>query len=216
MNERAGRSRTIDRFDGRILGAGSTLGVRIVVGDWARSPLGAFTDVMVAAADGTRCLLAPSDEVGEYVSSTYHFEEVRVVPVSLRETPGAKGVTWLIEAGPLVVSFRIGDRTRTGRFLRALPAPFATSRVASVLGDPIARRLHPGVRTYGSAGNGRREYYGARDQRAVVALEGSWRGEDLGGIAPLDPAPDFGFSSAPRRPSLTRVRTTVTRPASRS
>ncbi|GAA3619983.1 hypothetical protein GCM10022199_25530 [Marihabitans asiaticum] len=209
--------RVTDRFDGQILGAGSTSGVRLVVGDWADSPLGAFTDVMVATADGTRVLLAPSAQVGDYVSATYHFDEVVTCPVELQHNGiNALGWTWQVDAGPLRVSLRIGDRTGTGRFLRALPAPFATSRLASVLGDPVARVLHPGVRTYGSAGNGRREYYGARDQHAVISLSGTWHGTDLGAIAPLDPAPDFGFSSAPRRPSLTRVRTTVTRPAGRS
>ena len=36
-----------ERFEGQIAGLGSTSGVRVVVGHWARSPFGAFTDAMV-------------------------------------------------------------------------------------------------------------------------------------------------------------------------
>ena len=41
-----------DRFSGRIAGVGSGSGVRVVVGHWVDSPLGSFTDVMVAEPDG--------------------------------------------------------------------------------------------------------------------------------------------------------------------
>ena len=39
-------------FTGRILGVGTTSGVRLVVGVWDTSPLGGFADVMVEQADG--------------------------------------------------------------------------------------------------------------------------------------------------------------------
>ena len=68
----------LDRFRGRILGAGSTSGLRLVIGDWTCSPLGAFTDVMVATAQGRRILLAPDEAVAQYVSATYTFDEVRL------------------------------------------------------------------------------------------------------------------------------------------
>lgn len=206
-------ARVVDRFHGHILGAGSTSGVRVVVGRWDRSTLGDFADVMVADADGRRLLLAPSDEVAEYVSATYSFDEVVRCPVTVVEPGrGTKGWTWEVGAGPLSLVVGLGGRTRTGTLLRAVPAPFAGSRAAAVLGDPVARLVHPGVRTAGSAGGGRREYYGARDQWAVTSLDGTWRGEPLGALAPVDPPPSFGFSSTPRPPSLTRVTTTVTRP----
>jgi hypothetical protein len=48
------------RFSGAIAGAGSSSGVRLVVGRWLDSPLGAFADVMVQDAAGNRTLLAPS------------------------------------------------------------------------------------------------------------------------------------------------------------
>ena len=61
----------------------------------------------------------------------------------------------------------------------------------------------PGVRTAGVARPGRREYYGALDLCRVVGLSGRFDGADLGGLAPMQPACDFGFSSAPRTPSVT-------------
>ncbi|MCZ0206010.1 hypothetical protein OZK63_11360, partial [Streptomyces sp. UMAF16] len=79
----------------------------------------------------------------------------------------------------------------------------------SALTDGPARLLLPGVRTRGSAGAGRREWYGARDLRAVRALTASFDGTGLGTLAPVDPPVRFGFGSVPRRPSLTRVITTV-------
>ena len=206
-----GVTRTIDRFDGRILGAGTGSGLRLVVGDWHRSPLGGFTDVMVATADGRRLLLAPDDAVADYVSSTYTFDEVVRCPVGLTETPTKGGRRWVVEAGPLSVGIEIGARTATGWLLAPIPGPLARSRALATLADPVARRVHPGVRTRGTAGQGRREYYGARDQHAVTRLAGTWGGADLGALADVRPAPDFGFSSTPARPSLTRVTTTVVR-----
>jgi hypothetical protein len=66
-----------------------------------------------------------------------------------------------------------------------------------------------GVRTRGTAGGRRREWYGATGVRAVTALTGSFDGADLGGLAPVEPPCRFGFSSTPRRPTVTSLRTTI-------
>ena len=65
-------------FTGHIAGAGSSSGLRIVVGSWHESPFGAFADVMLQTADDERVLLAPDDEVAEFVASTYRFDRVEV------------------------------------------------------------------------------------------------------------------------------------------
>ena len=199
----------LDRFRGRILGAGSTSGLRLVVGDWWDSPLGAFTDVMVATPDDRRVLLAPDDEVAHYVAATYSFDEVRVGPVALQVDDDV----WRLDAGPLRCTIGLGGRTALGLVLRTVPERVGRSRAFARLCDPVARRLLPGVRTVGSAGGGRREYYGAHDQHRLTSLGGTWEGADLGALAPVSPAPRFGFSSTPVAPSLTRVTTTVVRPA---
>ncbi|GAA2791844.1 hypothetical protein [Mycolicibacterium pallens] len=67
----------------------------------------------------------------------------------------------------------------------------------------------PGVHTAGSAGQGRREFYGVRRSRRIVSVSGAFGGRDLAGVAPLLPAVGFGFSSAPPDPQIVAVTTTI-------
>ena len=53
------------------------------------------------------------------------------------------------------------------------------------------------------------EAWSIEDVVAVTGLRGSFDGLDLGTLADVDPPCRFGFSSVPRRPSVTRVVTTV-------
>ncbi|WP_245172762.1 hypothetical protein [Streptomyces achromogenes] len=202
--EAARRRRTL-RFEGWIAGLGTTSGTRIVLGHWQRSPFGPFSDVMLEHPDGERLLLAPTRETAGFIAGTYVFDTVRVVPVRVGVADGA----WTVAAGPLRLRFVTGRRGPLGLLLRAVPAALARRPAWSALIDGPARLLLPGVRTRGSAGAGRREWYGARDLRAVRALTASFDGTGLGALAPVDPPVRFGFGSVPRRPSLTRVITTV-------
>lgn len=204
----AGRRGREDVFDGRILGVGTASGVRIVVGRWDSSPFGSFSDVMVALAAGRRVLVAPDEEIADFVRQTYRFEDVRIAPVTVQgdTTPGA---AWHVEAGPLRLRARVGGRTALGRVLRLVPPSWAAAPGFTALTDPIARLALPGVRTRGSAGGGRREFYGAGDMHAVSEVEAEWDGVALGPIAPVTPAPRFGFGGTPRRPGIVAVRTTI-------
>lgn len=193
------------RFDGHIAGAGCAAGVRVVVGRWPRSPFGSFSDVMLQDATGTRTLLAPSRPLVDFVATTYSFDRVQVCDVTVVAGPDR----WRVEAGPLQLELGIGRRTPAGWLLRAVPRPVAAAPAWSGLIDPIAARLMPGVRTRGSAGNGRQEWYGALDQHAIAWLTGSWQGRDLGALARVAPPVGFGFGSVPPAPSLVRVVTTV-------
>ncbi|MBS4752243.1 hypothetical protein KG112_05400 [Nocardioides sp. zg-ZUI104] len=194
------------RFRGEIVGVGSDSGVRIVVGRWPSSPLGSFADVMVETADGHRVLLAPSTEVAEFVAATYSFDSVRLEDVRVDVTPGRR---WSVRSPSLRLDVTFGKRTLLGRLLRLVPRRIAESPAWCTLTDPVARVVLRGVRTRGSAGGGRREWYGATDHRAVIDLSGSFDAADLGGLQPVLPSPRFGFSSTPARPSVTRVVTTV-------
>jgi hypothetical protein len=193
------------RFRGSIAGLGTSSGVRVVVGSWAESPYGAFTDVMLAEPDGTRRLLAPSLEVALFVADTYAFDDVEVVPVDAWRD----GSSAHVRAGELDLHFTRGRRTPLGLVLRAVPEPLAVSGAWSHLTDPLARALLRGVRTRGTAGQGRSETYAATDHHVVTRVSGSWRGADLGHLAPVTPEPRFGFGSTPRRPSVTTLVTTV-------
>ncbi len=195
-------TRRRDRFSGAIAGVGSGSGVRVVVGRWDDSPFGAFADVMIAEPDGSRVLLAPDERVAAFVSATYRFDRVEIGAV--RVTPD-----WEVTAPGLDVQLGIGPRTLLGRVLRLVPSRLATAPGWTLVTDPVSRLLLRGVRTRGTAGNGRREYYGATDLHRITSLSGSWAGVDLGRLAPVSPDPGFGFGSTPTRPSVTAIVTTV-------
>ena len=192
------------RFQGEIAGVGTTSGVRVVVGRWAASPYGAFADVMVEDAHGQRTLLAPTQEVGEFVSDTYGFDDVRVLPVDVSGTE-----RWRVLSGPLDLTLVAGSQTLLGRALGLVPRRVSGSTSFAQAVDPMARVLLRGVRTAGTAGNGRREWYSAHDVRAVEQAWGTYEGSPLGELAPVDPPVTFGFGSTPRRPCVTAVTTTV-------
>ena len=194
------------RFRGRIAGVGSSTGVRVVVGWWPSSPFGEFADAMVETAAGHRVLLAPSEEVAELVATTYTFDEVRVEGVVAAGSSSSLVVT----SPSLSLRLSLGGRTGLGRRLRLVPPGLAGSPAFATLADPVARVALRGVRTRGVARAGRREYYGATDVRAVCAMTGTFDGVDLGSLRPVDPPCRFGFSSTPRRPSVTDVTTTIT------
>jgi hypothetical protein len=194
------------RFRGEIVGVGSDSGVRIVVGRWRSSPLAAFADAMVETAVGHRILLAPSAQVAEFVTSTYSFDSVRIEDVRVDETPDGD---WSVRSASLVLDVAFGDRTLLGQLLRLVPPRIAESPAWCTVTDPVARVALRGVRTRGSAGGGRQEWYGATDHRAVTSLSGTFDGADLGELRLVLPAPRFGFSSTPAAPSITQVVTTV-------
>jgi hypothetical protein len=192
-------------FRGHIAGFGTEIGLRIVVGLWLESPFGRFADVMYESRVGIRTLLAPTDQVADFVRGTYEFDEVHVVPVSARRLPDALAV----HAGPLRVDVALGGPAPIDRVLRLVPRRFATNRTWLRALDPIASRVQPGAHTAGAAQAGRREYYGVLRSRAIVDVVGDIDGTDLGSLRPVDPPVRFGFASAPKRPQVLSVVTTV-------
>lgn len=204
----SGRAPRRLRFSGRIAGFGTASGTRVVLGLWERTPLGPFADAMVERADGHRLLIAPTAETADLIASTYSFEEVRIAPVVRRRIDG--GLT--VDAGPLAVSLRLGGLTPLGRLLRVVPRAVAEHPAWLTAISPVASLLVRGVRTAGSAGNGRREYYGVRAIRRVLAVDAALDGGDLGALRPLSPPVRFGFSSAPPEPAIVDVTTTIVLP----
>jgi hypothetical protein len=196
------------RFSGRIAGFGTASGTRLVLGLWQTSPFGGFADVMMEDAPGHRTLFAPRPDVAAFIARTYAFDEVRVVPVTWRRIEGGLS----LDAGPLSARLRIGPVSPLGRLLRAVPPALATTPRWLQLLDPVARTLMPGVRTAGTAGGGRREFYGVTVARSIVWAAASLDGTDLGAFAALDPPVRFGFGSAPPTPHLVDVVTTIRLP----
>lgn len=199
------RSTTL-RFDGAIAGIGTASGTRLVVGMWPRSPFGSITDVMIERADGHRILLAPTEEVADFIAATYTFDEVRVGPV-LR---GLEERRWSVTARDLALTFDVrARRPPLGMLLLAVPRTLARARWFTTAVDPIARVTQHGVRTRGTAGGGRREWYAAQDLHAITSVSASFDGKDLGELRPVDPPVRFGFGSTPSKPALVRVLSTV-------
>jgi hypothetical protein len=192
------------RFRGQIAGVGSESGVRVVVGRWVDSPLGEFADAMVEDAAGQRVLIAPNPDVARFVAATYEFDEIRIEPYSVT----VRDDRWTVASSSLDLRLRVGRLTALGALLRAVPPGVARAPWWCAATDVVARTVLDGVRTRGETRD-RREWYGATANRAVLEVGGRFDGTDLGPLAPVDPAPQFGFSSTPRRPSVTDVVTTV-------
>ncbi|MDQ1483145.1 MAG: hypothetical protein QOF35_1221 [Actinomycetota bacterium] len=193
------------RFVGQIAGLGSSSGMRLVVGMWHESPFGPFGDVMIQQADGHRILLAPTAAVGEFVTETYRFDEVCIGPVRVHGDSTHRVVT-----GPgLDLTFEMGRRPPVGLALVALPRRLSTWPVWLSVINPLAKLILPGVQTAGSAGGRRREFYGAYDVHTIVSASGTWRGKDVGSLAPVKPPVTFGFGSTPTAPAVTSIVTTI-------
>ncbi|WP_323960069.1 hypothetical protein GC088_01025 [Arthrobacter sp. JZ12] len=198
-----------EQFTGHIASLGTTSGVRIVIGMWTTSPFGAFTDVMVESLEGTRTLLAPSAAVADWVSGAYSFDIVRTVPLTVSMDEERLS----LQAGPLTVRAEFGETTGVGKVLGAIPRAVGTHPRWLSLLNPVAKFLMPGVRTAGTLRDGRRQYYGVTGARLITAAEATWAGEPLGSLSNVRPRVHFGFSSAPKKPQLVDVTTTILPPA---
>ncbi|QCB93661.1 hypothetical protein [Cellulomonas shaoxiangyii] len=194
-------------LDGHIAGVGTQEGTRFVVGRWLSSPLGAFADVMVERADGTRVLLAPSDDVAALVTRLYTFDAVHVVDVRVAADRAAR--TWTVEAGPLDARIEIGPRTPIGHLLHGLPRAVTRAGATAGVVAAVAGVVLPGVRTRGTGDDGTPERYAAHDQHAVVGVDARWGDRLLGALRPVEPAVRFGFSSVPAQPAVTAVHVVI-------
>lgn len=189
------------RFDGWICGFGTPSRHRFVAGVWARSPFGAFADVMWEDPDGQRVLLAPTERIRDFVAGTYRFDDTVVTPVFFSRV----GATWTVRAEPVSLSITPGKRDGIGRVLAAVPIPLRRSRAFATLTDIPAGRLLPGVRTKGTAPGGNRQWYCAQDHRPLAHGAAWLNAESLGVARAIEPQVTFGFSGAPRRPAWVRM-----------
>lgn len=96
------------------------------------------------------------------VASTYSFDEQVIEPVSVEDT--ADG--WQVSTPSLSLRLVVGGRTPLGAALGLVPARVATSPAWCAVIDPVARTALRGVRTRGTAGGDRREWYGATSMSA--------------------------------------------------
>jgi hypothetical protein len=178
----------MDVFEGRISSTGFSSGDRIVIGDWRKSRLGSFTNVMWAKPDGTRILLSPSEEHAHYVSELYNFEEVEVVEIEVIR--GNRGIS--VEAGELSVQISWGA---------SFPLPFWRPLWFTATIESFFGKLLFGTKTAGETKNGRREWYSVRGISRVIEANAWVNGSPMGSKGAFLTDACFGFSEPPKSPS---------------
>lgn len=175
-----------------------------MIGSWAESPIGPFTDVMWAAPSGEKVLLVGSELVGRFVAAVYGFgfDRVDVVDIHGRLVDEVLDVV----AGDVHLHLEAGPGWRIP--FRALRPPAVTRWVEG----PLARILL-GVRTYGVSPSGVHEWYVAHEYRRLRLAHASIAGRDLGQLQRRWVAAEFGFTEPPRAPVMVGVRPLLVDPS---
>jgi hypothetical protein len=183
---------TKEVFEGRVISSGFSTDDMMVIGDWDNSPFGPFTDLMWAKPDGTRVLIAPTQEIAAYVSSLYSFEEVVVTPLGISK--GKRSIE---------VNYDLGRVSMT--WGRALPLPFRRPLwfIANIEA-PFAR-IFFGTKTHGTTRNGWKEWYHVRGLSRLISAEIEIDGRASSRMTGSTPGACFGFSNPPRMPLSVRV-----------
>ena len=182
----------MDGFEGRISSSGFASGDRIVVGDWKKSPLGSFTNVMWAKPDGARVLLSPSQKHADYVSALYNFEQVHIVPIEvIRQSKSIE-----IKAPPLNIKLHWGMEF-------GLPIPRPRWFISTV--EQWFAKAYFGTSTHGLTCNGLREWYCIYSLSKIKHSSAVCEGIDLGNPSNFEISACFGFSEPPKKPSSVRL-----------
>lgn len=190
------RTTRIETLTGCIMSVGFASGHRFVVGCWAESPVGAFTDVMWAPPDNSRVLLAPP-QAAEFITSVYPFAEVRRQAVNALLKQRRADVT----TGGLRLSLD------SGRTVLAFPP---RPRLFTATVENRCALAAMGVRTWGVSPTGVTEWYRARSLRWITQATAVLHGERLGPISEVRRPLGFGFTDPPRRPSRVSLRVDLT------
>ena len=186
----------MDIFEGRISSSGFASGDRIVIGDWKKSPLGSFTNVMWAKPDGTRVLLSPSQKHADYVSALYNFEEVHIAPIEvIRQSKSIE-----IKAPPLDIKLHWGMEF-------GLPIPRPRRFISTV--EQWFAKVFFGTSTHGLTCNGLREWYCIYSLSKIKHATAVCEGVDLGNPSNFEINACFGFSEPPKKPSSVRLRSII-------
>ena len=186
----------MDIFEGRISSSGFASGDRIVVGDWKKSPLGSFTNVMWAKPDGARVIHSPSQKHADYVSALYNFEEVPLVPIEvIRQSKSIE-----IEAPPLNIKLHWGMEF-------GLPIPRPRWFISTV--EQWFAKAFFGTSTHGLTCNGLREWYCIYSLSKIKHSSAVCEGVDLGNPSNFEISACFGFSEPPKKPSSVRLRSII-------
>ena len=186
----------MDVFNGRITSSGFESGDRIVVGAWKESPFGEFTDIMWAKPDGERVLIAPSQEVADYVDAMYSFDQIIIEDITIHH----EGSSLSVECKAMQLEFA---------WDRGFPIPFKRSLFFIATVELFFAKLFFGTRTHGVTKNHRKEWYAIDRVSKITKADAIISGQSAGRISPMKEPCRFGFSEAPKKPSSCEVRTHI-------
>ena len=187
----------MDIFEGRITSCGFDSGDRIVIGMWESSPFGSFADIMWAKPDGTKILIAPNNEIGNYINSLYDFDEIRIEEIK-------------IERKPKEIFFRTADiscQFNWGKEISFLVKRRPLWFVSTI--EYFFGWLMFGTKTHGKTKNGRREWYAVDKISRLKDAKAEIAGKDLGVHRKFYPKANFGFSDPPNMPASVLVRSHI-------
>ena len=187
---------SLDIFKGRITSSAFESGDRIVVGAWKESIFGEFTDIMWAKKDGTRVLIAPTQEIVDYVTAMYSFDEVLLEEVTTSLSERKIGIS--CETMNLEFSWN-----------RGYPIPFRRSLLFIQTIELFFARSIFSTRTYGVTKDNRKEWYAIDRVSHITSATAQIEGQDAGEFKPMKEPCKFGFSEAPKKPSSCVVRTHI-------
>jgi uncharacterized membrane protein len=186
----------MDVFQGRITSCGFGSGDRIVIGDWDESPFGKFADIMWAKPDGQRVLIAPTDEISEYVQKLYTFDEIRIEKITIESD----------EQRMKLVSETLAFDCN---WKRGWTIPFRRSLFFIGTVELLFARVFFGTRTHGVTKNGRKEWYAIDRVSKIINAKAIIEGQDAGAKKSMNEPCKFGFSESPKKPSSCEVRTHI-------
>ena len=182
----------MDRFEGRISASSFSTGERIVIGDWSKSPLGKFVNIMWARPNGRRILISPSEKCAEYVSKIYSFEEVIIQPIEIKRNTNK-------------IEIKALDLKLIFEWKSFFPLPINRPRWFISTIENFIGNLVFGSKTFGKTRDGRKEWYMIKGISFISKAHGENRGESFGTIEYHKIPALFGFSEPPKRPSSVKV-----------
>ena len=187
----------MDIFEGRITSCGFDSGDRIVIGMWESSPFGSFADIMWAKPDGTKILIAPNSEIGDYIYSLYDFDEVRIEEIKIKR----KLKEICFSTTDINCQFNWGKEIS---FLVKRRPLWFVATVEYFFGWLIFR-----TKTHGKTKNGRKEWYVVDKISRLKNAKAEIAGKNLGHYSKFSPKANFGFSDPPNMPASVLVRSHI-------
>lgn len=186
----------MDIFQGRITSSGFESGDRIVVGTWKHSPFGEFSDIMWSKPNGRNILIAPTEEIGNYISLMYSFDEVLISKIELIE----KKNSFEIKTDYISCNFS---------WSRGIRIPFRRPLWFISSFENIFAKFIFGTKTSGITNDGKREWYCINKISNVKIANASLSGKNLGQKTKFHPKAKFGFSEPPKKPTSVLVTTII-------